>query len=564
MGDDFGEFADGKLAPPPRDVGGNAFDANSLNECAGHWNTVQLRPAIQGSLNRRFDRELNAAARMKAGRERTFALAALGWAFNHMAKPDKTEGRRAALRSEVNAIKIGPVGTAIAGETTALQTAVELGMPSATRELLAAGADPNPRGKYESMLLLHRAIQGRHAGIVEQLLKAGARPNEANLNDETADPFARLNRALMRGMYWGLAAKFVTAPALQFAVELGQAESAKLLLDYGADKHVTDEMRRTPLHTAAERGDVAVVNALLQSKVNLEILDTHELTALNLALRQVVSENWDAPEHMDVVSALLKSGANPNAPDPQYGTPLHLAAEWGDVELAKQLLEAGANVNVEHFTKTAPGAGNGFTPLHLAVQNPPRYAGPELMMKLLLEHGASPNAMDSSGSTVLHAAVKNNSVSSVDVLLQFNVDTNLKDGKGRTARQLAVELGHDAVVNALDAKGQGVAATPQRPTTRRMQGETSQHVASENMMDSVAELAHKRPRIDTQSSPQPRMITRSATRGMAGEPQRHDVSENMTDSVAEPAHKRPRIDTQSSPQPRITTRSTSSRSRGGR
>jgi ankyrin repeat protein len=513
MAGDFGELADGGLAPLPLDVGGAAFDAKSLNECAGYWNTVQLRPAIQDSLNRRFDRELHVVASMEAGRHRTLALAGLGWAFNQMAEHHQTEDRRTALRAAVNAIRIGPIGNAIAGETTALQTAVELGMPSATRQLLAAGADPNPRNKQESMLLLHRAIHGGHTGILEQLLKAGARPNEANFDDETAHPAASLSRTLTRAVLWGTAQVFVTAPALPFAAERCQADSVKLLLEYGADKYVTDNMQRTPLHTAAEHGDVAVLNALLESKGDLEILDAHGLTALNLAMRQVVTENWEAPEHKEVVEALLRSGANADARDPKYGTALHLAAERGDFDLAKQLLEADADVDVKHYKKVAPGAGNGFTPLHLTVLSAPNCVGLESMAKLLLQHGAFVHAQDSSGSTALHMAAKNNSVRFADVLLQFNADPNLKDANGRTARQVAVEFGHDAIVKALDAKAQGVAATPQQPATRGMGAEPRQNVASGNMTDSAADPPHKRLRVETQqpTSPQPRIATQPAS-----------------------------------------------------
>jgi ankyrin repeat protein len=510
MAGDFGEFADGELAPLPLDAGGKTFDAKSLNECAGHWNTVQLRPAIQDSLNRRFDRELDAASRLQGGRDRTFALAGLGWAFNEMAERHQTEGRRAALGTAVNAIKTGAIGKAIAGKTTALQTAVELGMPSATRQLLAAGADPNPSYKGESMLLLHRAIKGGHSEILGQLLKAGARPDEVNFDDETDHPAVRLSRRLTWAVLWESAQGFVTAPALSFAAECRQADSVKLLLEYGADKYVMDNMRRTPLHTGAEHGDVAVVDALLQPKGDLEIQDIHGLTALNLAMRQVVIENGEEPAHKAVVVALLKRGANPDARDPMYGTALHLAAERGDFDLAEQLLEADADVDIKLYKKVPPGAGNGFTPLHLTVRNASNYVGLESMAKLLLEYGASVDAQDSRGATALHMAAKNNSVPCVDVLLEFNADTNLKDANGRTARQVAVELGHAGVVKALDAKVRGVAATTAPPpATRGMGGEPRQNAVSVNTANSAPEPPHKRPRVDMQqpTSPQPRIVT---------------------------------------------------------
>lgn len=61
-------------------------------------------------------------------------------------------------------------------------------------------------------------------------------------------------------------------------------------------------------------------------------------------------------------------------------TPLHIACVYGHFELARLLIEAGADI--EGKTK------NGYTALHLAAQY-----GHRLIIDLLLERGANPNAM---------------------------------------------------------------------------------------------------------------------------------------------------------------------------
>jgi ankyrin repeat protein len=77
-----------------------------------------------------------------------------------------------------------------------------------------------------------------------------------------------------------------------------------------------------------------------------------------------------------------------NKTDDYQRTPLHLASEYGFIEVARWLLENGGQVNAKCY--------NQFTPLYFARE-------PE-MAKLLLEHKADVNAKHVSGTTLQHAA----------------------------------------------------------------------------------------------------------------------------------------------------------------
>src|SRR5690349_22975792 len=91
----------------------------------------------------------------------------------------------------------------------------------------------------------------------------------------------------------------------------------------------------------------------------------------------------------DAVRALLKDGADVNTAQADGMTALHWAAQKGDVDLAKLLLYASANVR-------ATTRIGGYTPLLIASRN-----GDAAMIQALLEGGADPNNATTNGTTAL-------------------------------------------------------------------------------------------------------------------------------------------------------------------
>ena len=81
------------------------------------------------------------------------------------------------------------------------------------------------------------------------------------------------------------------------------------------------------------------------------------------------------------------------AQDQDGSTPLHLASERGHLDLARLLVEHGANVAAQDQDES--------TPLHLASEG-----GRLDLARLLVEHGANVAAQDQDGSTPLRLASK--------------------------------------------------------------------------------------------------------------------------------------------------------------
>ena len=117
-------------------------------------------------------------------------------------------------------------------------------------------------------------------------------------------------------------------------------------------------------------------------------------------------------------------------------TLLHAAAAGYRLEIARLLLKHGANI--------AATNRRGAQPLHYAADGAPgsRNWNPEAqagMIALLINAGADPNAMDKSGVTPLHRAVRQRCAAAVDALLRNGSSVRLKNAHGSTPLHLAVQ-----------------------------------------------------------------------------------------------------------------------------
>jgi ankyrin repeat protein len=266
---------------------------------------------------------------------------------------------------------------------------------SAVRALIAKGADINA-AEPDGTTALHWASYRDDVESADAMLRAGARVNSANDLGATPLWIASLN---------------------------GSAAMVRRLLEAGANPNAALLRGETPVMVASRSGSAAVVEQLLAKGADVNARAARGQTALMWAVAQ---------KHPDVVKVLLARGADVHAKSdvwsqvmavPPHGlleynraiphggdTALMFAARVGDLDSAKLLVSAGANMN------DADAWGISATVLAA-------HSGHTEIVEFLLDRGADPNAAKA-GFTALHAAIMRRDEKMVTALLTHGADPN--------------------------------------------------------------------------------------------------------------------------------------------
>ena len=215
--------------------------------------------------------------------------------------------------------------------------------------------------------------------------------------------------------------------ALHEAAKEDCGEVAKQLIAAGAQKDQTNLGGATPLHFAANRGHVRMVQILLQASRVRALLACAELR-----IRRRVAKT----RSHHVASCSLQAGADMDKTDGRGLTPLYVAAARGYNKAAACLVEAGADKDKADLS--------GFTPLHAAVGR-----GHVEMTRYLVNAGANKDAANLAGITPMLAAAKKGFLRMARVLMEAAADVNRADAGGVTPLQAADERGHAEIVELL-------------------------------------------------------------------------------------------------------------------
>ena len=374
-------------------------------------------------------------------------------------------------------------------ESYILSYAMENSDENIVKYLVENGADMY---SYE-ITALYQAVLNLNPKLVEYFLDKGASIEKAggtdvygnimmaaagskfnNSNDKSPVDLTLLeksaeNSAKITEMLIGKADKNIINDSLEgktpliIAVGNSYIDTAKILIENGANINAVDIEGWSALSYAVNNGDIEIAKLLLENKAKIK-------DELLIAIKSPIVES-----RINMMKLLIDNKANINYTDENGFNPLNIAIESGDMELTKFLITNGANVNslmqdgvsligyaiaqnnmdllqilIENGANVNYTNGDSWadTPLKTASR-----LGLDNVVRILLSRNADINAVDMNGNTALHTAALNSQLSVVKLLLEKNPNLDIQNKVGNTALHLAVISGNIDIVGELVLKG---------------------------------------------------------------------------------------------------------------
>jgi len=257
------------------------------------------------------------------------------------------------------------------GGFTPLHFAVRQGDVQSTRLLVAAGADVNAISA-DGKASLELAIYNGNYELASFLID-----NKAQVNHADAEGFTPL--------FWAVDRRNMeTNPGMPWMVTLDPLPLIKKLLAAGADPNAfvdniptsrRSQLNLTPRTTfatalarAAFSADLELVQLLLSSKADPNIVSSHNETALMQAAGYAWIDGYSRgksnAERLEVIKLLVRLGANVNAADDAGITALMGAGNFGDLNIIQYLVDVGADLGAHDLGKKNDGQfGGSIEPL---------------------------------------------------------------------------------------------------------------------------------------------------------------------------------------------------------
>ena len=324
--------------------------------------------------------------------------------------------------------------------STPLQWAVYRQDAAEVKRLLKAGANVAEANNYGATPMQMAATLG-NTGILKLLLDAGANADSPNADGQTAlmavartGDVEAAKLLLKHGAKVDAREQFGDQTALMWASARRHPQMMQLLIEHGADVNARSAWRNWERHVTAES--------------RAKRTNAGGLTPLMYAARENCRE---------CIEVLLKHHVDVDLPDPDGFAPLTIAIMNNNWDIARRLVEAGADVNQWDIYGQGPlyaavvssggtGGGGFFGGPAVHTQDPPNQATGRDIVKLLLDKGANPNMQlfyrpggrggagggAARGATPLMAAASEDDVELVRMLLAAGADPKLYQADDQT------------------------------------------------------------------------------------------------------------------------------------
>ncbi len=222
---------------------------------------------------------------------------------------------------------------------------------------------------------------------------------------------------------------------------LGNSDVVRNLLAKGANPNARDNGTSWIYNTTCNLTQ-KVADSIVSSEVLIasEVLITRNFA--NEPLLLIATTNG----HSNIVQLLIDYAADVTIKGNYDQTALHHASKNGNVQIAKILLDNGANSHINGRDRY------GMTPLHHASIN-----GCTSIIEMLLVQGANIHiATDTEHKNSLHYASKNDHYEAVTLLLQNGANIDARDIRDNTPLHFACEEGHTQTITVLLKNGANV------------------------------------------------------------------------------------------------------------
>lgn len=332
---------------------------------------------------------------------------------------------------------------------TALMMAARTGKPEAVTVLLESGADVNAKESWGGTTPLMWAVSERHTAAVKLLLDHGADANARSNFVAAANGRGFEGRTPIAAKTDQKVEEFASGwlTPLMFAAREGDLESARLLVNAGANVNAIAGDGKDALGLAIFNGNYELGSFLIDSKSDVNHADTQGFTPLFWAVDRRNMETapnfpWMVTaDPLPLIKKLLDAGANPNAlinntprarmragsPRIVFATALMRAAFSADLELVKLLLSHGADpkiISSDGETMVEAAAGLGF----IQGYSKGKTAGERLeVVKLFVGLGADVNQADDYGITPLMVAGNMGDTAIIQYLVDAGADLGAYD-----------------------------------------------------------------------------------------------------------------------------------------
>jgi ankyrin repeat protein len=341
------------------------------------------------------------------------------------------EAALAMVNAGADANALSPDGT------SALHWAVYWGNQALVERLLRAEANPDTRNDYGSSPMMEAATVG-NTGMLALLLDAGADVESPNAERQTA---------------------------LMAVARTGNLDAARLLLEHGADVNAVELWGgQTALMWAAARRHPDMVKLLVEQGAEVDTRAIDRDWERRITAEPRVKDMWTGgftallyavrEDCIECVAALLDSGADINRPDPDNVSPLLLSLINMRFDIARLLIERGADINQWDFwgrtplyaaidLNILPNSNRGDLPpvqnttgLQIATMLLERGADPDYALKLsppareiVYDRGGDYGVM-TTGSSPLQRAAYGADIDAMALLLQYGARVELANING--------------------------------------------------------------------------------------------------------------------------------------